>query len=89
MSSSSLKERDAICLFVKSLLVKELAKASPDFVPLSICLGLIEASLTKKDEQRWPTDIEVTSVGCEVVHAIVATTDKESASCRSQLIAMW
>lgn len=39
----------------------DLQKSDPevDFASISICLGLLEASLTDKIRQHWPRDLEV------------------------------
>ena len=44
---------------IPKLVDRELEGQKPDLVRTSIILGIVEAALTAKSEQRWPGDIEV------------------------------
>ena len=42
-----------------ALVDKELDTVEPDLVALSVCFGALEARLTNKASQKWPSDLQV------------------------------
>lgn len=45
--------------YAREIVNEELEREKQDLVRISICLGILEAALTAKSQQTWPTDIEV------------------------------
>ena len=67
------RERESCLIFVEELLRRGL-NTDGELARLSICLGALEASLTNKISQQWPSDLEVASAGpvyeCKVLYLI-------------------
>ena len=54
-------KHDEFAAYILELVIRELEGQDQDLVRISICLGIVEAALTAKSEQRWPTDVQVRS----------------------------
>jgi len=73
--SENTRAREPCLKFVESLLKAEL-EADGELARLSICLGALEASLTSKTDQHWPSDLEsVVAANLTIFEGFVAQAD--------------
>jgi hypothetical protein len=58
-AAETMGEREYCLALIKNLLISELVKDDRQLARVSICLGALEASLTSKTENCWPSGLEV------------------------------